>query len=94
MTKANRKSEPCFEIRGYVGGADHALCTMAKGEVEAGRMIGQLLEHQDVLFLEILRFNTPKTTETEIRNSIGRWPQPAALDDEQAALAPHERTIH
>jgi len=94
MTKANRKREPYFEIRGYVGGADHALCTMAKGEVEAGRMIGQLLEHQDVLFLEILRFNTPKTTETEIRNSIGRWPKPAALDDEQAALAPHERTIH
>ena len=94
MTKANRKSEPCFEIRGYVGGANHALCATAKDEVEAGRMIGQLLEDQDVLFLEILRFNTPKTTEAEIRNSIGRWPQPTASDDEQAVLAPHEETLH
>ena len=94
MTKASRKSEPYFEIRGYVGGADHALCALAKGEVEARRMIGQLLEHQDVLFLEILRFNTPKTTEAEIRNSIGRWPQSTASDDEQAALAPHGGTLH
>ena len=52
MAKANRKHEPHFEIRGYVGGADHALCAMAKGEVEASRMIGQLLEDQEVLFLE------------------------------------------
>jgi hypothetical protein len=94
MTKANQKSEPYFEIRGYVGGADHALCTMAKGEVEAGRMIGELLEHQDVLFLEILRFNTPKTTEAEIRNSIGKWPQQTASDNDQAALAPHRGTLH
>jgi hypothetical protein len=91
MTKANRKNEPHFEIRGYVGGADHALCAMAKGEVEAGRMIGQLLVHRDVLFLEILRFNGPKTTEAEIRNSIGRWPQQTASDDEQSALTP---TLH
>ena len=94
MNKANRKSEPYFEICGYVSGADHALCTVAKGEVEARRMLGQLLEHQDVLFLEILRFNTPKTTEAEIRNSIGRWPQQTASDDEQAALAPHRGTLH
>jgi hypothetical protein len=91
MTKANRNNEPHFEVRGYVGGTDHALCATAKGEVEAGRMIGQLLEHQDVLFLEILRFNTPKTTEAEIRNSIGRWPQQTASDDEQSALTP---TLH
>jgi len=94
MTKANRKSEPYFEIRGYVGDADHALCAMAKSKVEARRVIGQLLDHQDVLFLEVLRFNTPKTTEAEIRNSIGRWPQPTASDDEQAALAPHGGTLH
>jgi hypothetical protein len=36
MAKANRKHEPCFEIRGYLADANHALCTMAKGEVEAG----------------------------------------------------------
>ena len=94
MAEANGKRGPYFEIRGYVADGAHALCAIAKSEVEAGRLIGQLLEDQDVLFLEILRFNTPKTTETEIRNSIGRWPKPAALDDEQAALAPHERTIH
>jgi hypothetical protein len=90
MAKANRKHEPCFEIRGYLADANHALCTMAKGEVEAGRMIGQLLEDQEVLFLEILRFNTPNTTEADIRNSIGRWPSPTASDDEM----PHDRTIH
>ena len=94
MAKANQKHEPCFEIRGYVADANHALCAMAKGEVEAGRMIGQLLEDRDVLFLEILRFNTPKTTEAEIRNSIGRWPQPTPSDDEQATLAPHRGTLH
>jgi hypothetical protein len=85
MTKAKRKREPYFEIRGYVAEADLALCALAVGEDEAGRMIGQLLKDQDVLFLEILRFNTPKTTEAEIRNSIGRWP---------AALVPHEGTLH
>jgi hypothetical protein len=94
MAKANRKQEPYFEIRGYVADANHALCTMAKGEDEAGRLIGQLLKDRQVLFLEILRFNTPKTTEAEIRNSIGRWPGPTASDDDQAALVPHEGTLH
>jgi len=89
-TMANRKHEPCFEIRGYLADANHALCTMAKGEVEAGRMIGQLLEDQQVLVLEILRFNTPKTTEADIRNSIGRWSSPPASDHD----VPHDRTIH
>jgi hypothetical protein len=94
MAKANRKHEPYFEIRGYVADANHALCTMTKGEDEAGRLIGQLLKDREVLFLEILRFNTPKTTEAEIRNSIGRWPGPTASDDDQAALVPHEGTLH
>jgi hypothetical protein len=92
MAKANQKHEPCFEIRGYVADANHALCAMAKGEVEASRMIGQLLEDQDVLFLEILRFNSPKTTEAEIRNSIGKWPGLTTSDDDQAV--PHEETLH
>jgi hypothetical protein len=94
MAKANRKHEPYFEIRGYVADAAHALCAIAKSEVEAGRLIGQLLEEQEVLFLEILRFNTPKTTEADIRNSIGRWPGPTGSDEDQAALVPLERTIH
>jgi len=94
MAKANGKRGPYFEIRGYLADAAHALCAIAKSEVEAGRLIGQLLEDQEVLFLEILRFNTPKTTEADIRNSIGRWPGPTASDDDQAAPVAPERTIH
>jgi hypothetical protein len=93
MAKANRKPKPYFELRAYVADAAHALCAIAKSEVEARRLIGQLLEEQQVLFLEILRFNTPKTTEADIRNSIGRWPA-APSDDDLAALVPYERTIH
>jgi hypothetical protein len=58
------------------------LLPHAAGPVEAGRLIGQFLEDQEILFLEILRFNTPKTTEADIRNAIGKWPVPL------------ERTIH
>jgi hypothetical protein len=94
MAEANGKRGPYFEIRGYVADAAHGLCAIAKSEVEAGRLIGQLLEDQEVLFVEILRFNTPKTTEADIRNSIGRWPGSTASDDDQAAPVPHERTIH
>ena len=94
MAKANRKHERHFEIRGYVADAAHALCAIAKTEVEAGRLIGQLLVEQEVLFLEILRFNTPKTTEADIRSSIGRWPGPTVSDEDQAMLVPLERTIH
>jgi hypothetical protein len=94
MAKANGNRGPYFEIRGYVADGAHALCATAKSEVEAGRLIGQLLEDQEILFLEILRFNTPQTTEADIRNAIGRWPGGTASDDNQAALVPHERTIH
>jgi hypothetical protein len=94
MAKANGKHEPYFEIRGYLGDAAHAICAIAKSEVEAGRFIGQLLEEQQVLFLEILRFNTPNTTEADIRKSIGRWPGPSASDEDRVALVPLERTIH
>lgn len=94
MAKANDNSGPYFEIRGYVADGAHAICATAKSEVEASRFIGQLLEEQEILFLEILRFNTPKTTEADIRNAIGRWPGATGSDDDQAALVPHERTIH
>jgi hypothetical protein len=94
MAEANGKRGPYFEIRGYVADAAHGLSAIAKSEVEAGRLIGQLLELQEVLFLEILRFNTPNTTEADIRNSIGRWPSPPASDDDPATPVPRERTIH
>jgi len=91
MAEADRKHELYFEIRGYVGDGAHAICAIAKSEVEAGRFIGQLLEEQQVLLLEILRFNTPNTTEADIRKSIGRWPGP---DEGRAAPVPLEKTIH
>ena len=94
MANANGNRGPYFEIRGYVADGAHALCATAKGEVEAGRLIGQLLEDQEILFLEILRFNTPETTEADIRNAIGKWPGAMSSDDNQAALVPHESTIH
>jgi hypothetical protein len=94
MAKANRKHELYFEIRGYVADADYALCAVAKGEDEAGHLIGQLLKDQDVLVLEILRFNTPKTSEADIRNSIGRWPGSTASDDDQAGLESQKGTLH
>jgi hypothetical protein len=94
MAKANGNRGPYFEIRGYVADGAHALCATAKSEVEAGRLIGQLLEDQEILFLEVLRFNTPETTEADIRNAIGRWPGATTSDDDRAALVPHERTIH
>jgi hypothetical protein len=66
MAKANRKHEPCFEIRGYLADANHALCTMAKGEVEAGRMIGQLLEDQADIRKSIGRWPSPTASDDEM----------------------------
>jgi hypothetical protein len=94
MTKGKRKREPYFEIRGYVADSDQALCAMAMGEHEAGRLIGHLLKKRKVLFVEILRFNSPKTTEAEIRNSIGRWPYTTPLDGGHGLRMPDQRTIH
>ena len=94
MTKAKRTREPYFEIRGYVADSDEALCAMAMGKDVAGRLIEQLLKKRKVLFLEILRFNSPKTTEAEIRNSIGRWPYSTALDSGHGLQMPDQRTIH
>jgi hypothetical protein len=67
---------------------------MARGKQEADRFIGKLLKKRDVLFLEILRFNSLKTTQAEIRSAIGRWPYPTAFDSARGAQVPDQKTIH